>query len=207
MARAYGKWKITNPITVERFTQDLSSGAIGIQSVLIDVGVYVQKEMMDITSKSDASGRLTDSITWQMGAGSLGTTKTGRPKKTGSNKRSAAKDTDIIDKPSTPDTVIIGSQAPHAKYRETFSGTHKTVEGHELFVEEMKNWCREKLGIDPERSPEDKEAFYLILKSVRESVTQGDHFVSMVIPKVIPFAMKRFKMAITKYLKAQGAKK
>ena len=203
--RAYGKWVVENPITVEGFIANLKDSSIGIARVLSDTGVYVQNGMVEIVKKTEASGRLTDSITWQMSGGSI----TGRASNTGSNIRERAEEADKIDKPTTPDTVIIGSQAPHAIYRELGSGVHKSFEGHEKFEELMKEWCKTKYirPFNPDSGdPKDKTLFLWILKGVREGHVPVP-FVSPMKDKVLPFAIKRFKMAITKYLKAQGAKK
>jgi hypothetical protein len=205
MASKYARWTIENPITVDRFKADLASGSIGANRVLSDVGVFAQNEMTEITKKTDASGRLTDSVTWQMVGGPF----TGRASDKGSNIRGRAESDDKIDKPTTPDTVLIGSQAPHAIYRELGSGVHKSFEGHEKFEELMKEWCRTKYirPFNPDSGdPKDKTLFLWILKGVREGHAPVP-FVSPMKDKVLPFAMKRFKIAITKYLKAQGAKK
>lgn len=189
MARAYGKWTITNPITVERFKRDLADGSIGIEAVLASTGAYIQKEMTNITDESSASGRLSDSITWQT------STK-------GSNIRSAAEAKDKIEKPKTKFTLLVGSAAPHAIYREKYSGIHETSDGHDEFVRLMKKWCMDVLGINADGSTEDKAAFFLIMRQVREHVTLGVPFVEPNLQKVLPYAMKRFKIALTKYFKA-----
>lgn len=191
MARAYGKWVIENPITVERFKRDLADGSIGIEAVLASTGAYIQEEMIKITDKTKASGRLSDSITWQT-------------VKRGTNIRSGAEADDKIEKPKTANTLLVGSAAPHAIYREKGSGMHKYFEGHEKFEELMKEWCRTKFNkpFNPDSGdPKDKALFLHILQVVREG-HEAVPFVEPNLQKVLPYAIKRFKIALTKYFKA-----
>ena len=195
---AVGKWTVKNPITVERFIQDLNNGAIGVETVLASTGAYLQTEMKKITQEDDASGRLTASITWQ--TANKGSNVGGK----GANKK------DTIAKPSAPFTLIVGSAAPHAIYREKYSGTHKTWEGHEEFVALMKIWVQTKYDkpFNPDSGdPEDAELFEHILDVVRRHPTLGVPFVLPTLPKVLPFAMKRLRWAIMKYFKANGGTK
>ena len=90
----------------------MADGSIGIDAVLASTGAYVQDEMVKITDKTRASGRLSDSITWQTS-------------KRGSNIRSAAEADDKIEKPKTTFTLVVGSSAPHAIYREKGSGPRR----------------------------------------------------------------------------------
>lgn len=186
----HSSFHFTGEITKARFVENMNAEGTGIQAVLASVGAFAQNKMTDITKKTDASGRLSDSITWQT------VTR-------GSNIRSRAEEDDKIDKPKSSGDVYIGSGAEHAIYREMGSGVHRHFEGHEKFEELMKEWCRTKYHkpFNPDSGdPKDKALFLHILKVVREG-HKPVPFVKPVEPLIMPYAIKEFRKAMNTFFK------
>ena len=159
---ASSKWKTNGAITKSNFAQQIG---LGTQGFLNDLGASAVYNMKGITSKHDASGELTDSIMWATGSNKV-------------NMGSRAKDSKEIDQPTDPYMMRAGSAAEHAIYRETTSGIHETSDGSDLFLKRMKEWCEEKLGINPDGPPEDQEAYWRVVNFVRTHVTDGVPFVA-----------------------------
>lgn len=164
--------------------------SLGIEAALLDIGSYTVKNMKKITKTGDSSGRLTDSITYQT-------------VKSSSRKGKNAVDSDVLSKPLDPDYVFIGSAAPHAQYRETYSGTHINHEGSDVFIEEMKKWVMRELGIDANGAPEERAAFSAIIKSVRDNPrNEGIPFVEPNILVTEKYAAMAITRGIRKHIKA-----
>lgn len=186
MASNYAKWKCSGEITKSDFSKALP---IGIQALLNDTGAVALANMKAITSKHDSSGELTDSLMWVTASN-------------GTNMGSRADESEKIPKPTDPYKVLIGSMAEHAIYRETTSGIHTQDDRPELFVERMKQWYREKFGLDPE-APENKNSFWKLVGIVAKTVTNGVPFVTPTRDMAVSFAKKQFKAAINTALKAK----
>ena len=180
------KWKTSGQITRSDFSDAIG---IGIQALLNDVGMKAVSNMRSITSKHDATGELTDSIMY--------TTKGNR-----SNRGSRASASNDIDTPADPYTVIVGSAAEHAIYRETESGIHLTDDGSDLFIERMKAWYRLRFHADPDLA-ENKASFYGLLSKIRNTKTIGVPFVKPTKDMIVPYATVQFRQAINTALRAR----
>ena len=122
----HAKWKLEGWIA-EDFDAHLD-GPDGIDKVLQDTGAYGVKAMHEITKESDSSKRLSNSLMYITNKG------------LSSAIRNPAKSEDKLEQPTEERTMIVGSGAPHALYRETYSGVHRSWEGHKEFVDSMKDW-------------------------------------------------------------------
>lgn len=180
------KWKLSGEITKSNFSASIG---IGIQALLNDVGMKAVANMRSITSKHDASGELTDSIMY--------TTQGNK-----SNKGSRANESANIDTPADKYTVIAGSAAEHAIYRETESGIHLTDDGTDLFIARMKDWYKLRFNADPDL-PENKASFYGLLSKIRNTKTAGVPFVKPTKDMIIPYAKTQFKQAINTALRTK----
>ena len=175
----YSGWKLDGWIA-EDFDKHLD-GPDGIDRVLQDTGAYGVNAMRAVTGQHKASGRLNASIMYITDKG------------ISSAVRSPAESSDTLEKPTTERTLLVGSGAPHAIYRETYSGVHQHFEGHEEFEESMKKWVETVMGINPDGPPEDKEAFYLIMEHIRNSVTEGTPFVLPNTERITKYALLQLK--------------
>jgi len=157
-----------------------------IKGILYKVGDSAARKMRVITKESDATGRLTGSITWQT------TDK-------GTGVRGRAKQSDRIDAPADGWTVDIGSAAPHAVYREKESGVHRNKEGSAEFIKAMKEWYQIRFGRSADGSEDDKEIFWDIVFAIRNSVTEGKPFVHPIREEIIPVAMTAMRAAFREF--------
>lgn len=189
----HAKWKLEGWIA-EDFEAHLD-GPDGIDRVLQDTGAYGVKAMRDITHDSDASGRLSASIMYITNKG------------ISSGIRKPAKGSeDKLDRPEEDKTLIVGSGAPHALYREKYSGIHRHWEGHKEFEELMKKWCKDVLGIDPDRSPGEAWDFAMILQHIRDTNTPGKPFVEPNVDRITNYALKQLKKSVITYLNSRAHK-
>jgi hypothetical protein len=170
-------------------------GPNGIDRVLQDTGAYGVKAMRDVTHDSDASGRLSASIMYITNKGLSSNIR-----------KPAVKSEDTIEPPTEEQTLLVGSGAVHAIYREKYSGTHKHWEGHEKFEESMKEWCKKVLGIDPDRSPGEAFDFAMILKHIRDTVTEGHPFVLPNVERITKYSLKQLKKSLKKFLNSKAHK-
>lgn len=94
------------------------------------VGEDGVEAMRSFTSPHDWHSRLTDSISWrtQRDQGDMG---------------GNSSEEDRVSAPKDPNTVNIGTACPYAAVREWGAGPHQTEEGHDEFIERMKDWFRE----------------------------------------------------------------
>ena len=185
------KWKLEGWIA-----EDSTQMTDALDRVLQDTGAYAVQEMKAITSKHDASGRLSDSVMYVTDKGI-------------SSAIQGSHSEDALEAPSgnkDARTVIAGSGAPHAIYREKYSGIHKHWEGHEEFVESMKEWCKTVLGIDPDRSPNEAFDFAMILEHIRNTNTEGDPFIEPNKEKVLNYCLKQYKISLQKFLSSKAHK-
>ena len=180
------KWKCTGQITKSNFSATIG---VGIQGLLNDVGMKAVANMRALVKPHEVTGELTDSIMY--------TTQSNK-----SNMGGRATESKEIDIPSDKYTVIAGSAAEHAIYRETESGIHLTDDGSELFVERMKDWYRFRFHSDPEL-PENKYSFYRLLSKIRNTKTVGVPFVKPTKDMIIPYAKTQFRKAMNTALKAK----
>lgn len=163
---------------------------IAVDAILADVGSSSASFMRGITRESDVSRRLSDSITWQT-------------KDRGSNAYGEHKQEDKIEKPTEAGVVLVGSGAPHALYRDTYSGVHVTSDGSEEFIEELSKWASTVLGISKDSpDPYDQMRFWYLVEHIRNEKTFGIPFIDptvAVVPKFVTSALKRaVKLSIGK---------
>lgn len=157
--------------------------ALSINAMLADIGSASAHAMKEITHKSDVSNRLSDSITWQMSD-------------RGSNAFGEHKSEDKIDKPSESGVLLVGSGAPHAFYRDTYSGVHTSSDGSEEFIDSLNEWAEKVLGIGRDNPDPDKQyRFWCLVKAIRDGITPGEAFIDPTIAKVPNFASSAFKRA------------
>lgn len=180
------KWKTTGQITKSNFSAAIG---IGIQGVLNDVGMKAVTNMRSLTKPHEATGELTDSIMYVTQGNK-------------SNRGSRAKESPDIDTPADKYTVVVGSAAEHAIYRETESGIHLTDDGSDLFIARMKEWYKLRFRADPDL-PENKNSFYGLLSKVRNTKTVGVPFVKPTKDMIVPYAKMQFQKAINTALKAK----
>jgi len=172
---------------------DSSKISVGVQALLADVGSATVAEMKEHTKEHDVSKRLSNSITWQTS-------------NKGSNAYGEHRDEDKIDSPTEDGVLYVGSNAPHALFREIGSGIHRTADGHEQFEESMKEWCKAVLGIDPDRSPGEAYDFAMVLKHVRDNFTDAAPFLAPTmpeIPKIVNNAWLRAEKLLYKEVKGK----
>ena len=189
----HANWKLEGWIA-EDFDAHLD-GPDGIDRVLQDTGAYGVKAMRDITHESDASGRLSASIMYITNKGL-----------SNGIRKPAIKAEDSLEQPAEDKTMIVGSGAPHALYRETYSGVHTHWEGHEKFEEMMKDWCKTVLGIDPDRSPGEAFDFAMILEHIRNSNTQGKPFIEPNVERITSYGLKQLKKSVIAFLNSKAHK-
>lgn len=158
--------------------------ALSVNAMLADIGEASVQAMKEITHESDVSHRLSDSITWQMSD-------------RGSNAFGEHRQEDKIDKPAENGVILVGSGAPHAFYRDTYSGIHQTDEGTEQFIESLNEWANAVLGISKDSpDPRDQMRFWYLVEHIRnERITPGEAFIDPTIAKVPKFASSAFKRA------------
>ena len=188
----HAKWKLEGWIA-EDFDAHLD-GPDGVDKVLQDTGAYGVKAMREITKETDSSKRLSNSLMYITNKG------------LSSAIRNPAKSEDKLEQPTEERTMIVGSGAPHALYRETYSGIHTHFEGHKEFVDSMKDWVEREFGIIADGPPEDREAFYLILDHVRNSVTEGKPFVEPNVERITKYGLKQLKKSVIAFLNSKAHK-
>lgn len=125
-----------------------------LQSALNEVGAIGVETMRSYTEKDDAKGALTKSIMWK--------TKLAA----GGNEGGGAE----ISAPDESTAVNIGSANDHAWFREVGTGMHRNAEGTEEFTRNMIDWCRIKLGFDPQ-APDNQARFWDIVNGIRQRGT------------------------------------
>lgn len=141
-----------------------------LQNALNEVGAIGVETMRSYTEKDDATGSLTKSIMWR--------TKLAAGGNEGGSKE--------ITVPDESNAVHMGSASDHAYWREMGTGAHRSSEGTELFIENMIEWCRIKLGFDPQI--EDNQArFWNIVNAIRKRGTAEAPFA---LPSVDIIRMK-----------------
>jgi hypothetical protein len=122
-----------------------------LYAMLARIGERSVEAMRRYTRPHDWKGRLTDSIMW--------TTQRGHSE--------IAKEEDSLLVPDRPFQVDTGSGVYYAFFRENGAGPHLSWEGHEEFIDNMKEWFKEKLGRDPDDGGEDEWIFINILRGIR----------------------------------------
>lgn len=187
----YAKWELDGWIASD-FEAHLNSPD-GIDRVLQDTGVYGVKVMRDITKESDVSKRLTRSIMYI----------------TNTNLSSAVRGEypqDTLQAPTTKYTLFVGSGAPHAPYRETYSGLHRSSVGKEDFEKSLKEWCAQVLNINPDGSEEDKNAYHAIKNHIQNNITEGKPFVLPNIERITKYGLLQLKKSVIMYLNSKAHK-
>lgn len=188
----HAKWKLEGWIA-----EDFTKQPDPLDRVLQDTGAYAVQEMKAITSKHDASGRLSDSIMYVTDKGISSTVAGSHSEDTLETPSGGSKDIRIM---------ISGSGAPHAIYREKYSGVHKHFEGHEEFERLMKEWCETVLGIYPDRSPGEAFDFAMILKHIRETNTAGDAFIEPNKEKVLKYVLYQYMHSMKTVMNSKAHK-
>lgn len=176
-------------ITRAKFDTEMG---IFLRGLLNDVGNYSVRNMTDITHKTDASGRLSDGITWQTAIEGTGV-------------GSKAEEGDKIAKPREAGTVNIGTDNPYAIFREKGSGVHTSSVGSKEFIDAMKIWCSTQLNINWDGSPDDRGRFWAIIQHIRNNNTPAAPFVSVAKNMATPYAIKQTRTMIKQFFK--GGKK
>ena len=155
---------------------------LAIDAMLNDVGEASAQYMRGITQENDVSKRLSNSITWQT------STK-------GSNAKGPHKNEDTISKPTEAGTVLIGSAAPHAKYRDDYSGIHISDDGSKEFIESLSEWAEQVLGIGKDNpDPERQMRFWYLVEHIRNEKTWGVPFIEPTadqIPRFVKSSARR----------------
>ena len=174
-------------------TGENDESGLGIDAVLTSVGYYGVKVMKDKTIPYNASGRLTDSIMYATKHDSSATSG-----------KFASEDKL---KPVTEDNVVeIGSNAPHAVYREKYSGIHKSSDKSELFIANLKEWVRVVIGVEPDDMSMGKAIFETILKEVRDHDTPGKPFVEPSIDDIVKYAKSTLQSSLEIYINTMNKK-
>jgi hypothetical protein len=171
--------------------EDFKVATDALDRALQDTGAFGVQEMRAITSKHDATGGLTESMMFITDKGVSSFVKDSKDK---------------LEAPSTKYSAIIGTGKSYGIYRETYSGIHRTWDGHEEFVESMKEWCKIVLGIDPDRSPGEAFDFAMILKHVRETRTEGDPFVLPNKEKILKYLSSQWVLSMKKFTNSKAHK-
>lgn len=155
--------------------------SLAVDAMLTDVGASSVQAMKEITSDNDVSKRLSNSISWQM-------------QNKGSNAQGEYASEDEIEKPSEVGVLYVGSDAPHAYVRDTYSGIHRTDDGSEEFIKSLSEWANQVLGIskdDPD--PYNQFRFWELVKKIRDRDTPGREFVNPTANQVPDFLKKAFR--------------
>lgn len=168
------------------FTQaNMDELSFAVKGALYTVGGAGAKYMRDITAKNEKTGNLTDSIKWTT------MDKSG-------NKGSRATEKDVIDKPTDPYTVSIGSAAEHARYREYGSGYHSNKEGSDIFIKRLNEWTKMVWGVDKD-DPKTAWEFWSLVKHIRDTGTESEPFakptkayLDILAPNVVRRAIMKF---------------
>lgn len=113
------------------------------RKTLIRIGNSMVFKMSEYTIPHDWKEELTDSLGWVMSDG------------TSSNSKYP------LDVPKSPNSVDVGSALPYAWFREHGAGPHRTNEGHEEFMANLREWFDDKVGGDD-------YYFYNIVRKIRE---------------------------------------
>jgi len=177
------KWKtdgrISRNLMPEKFLPS-------VEGVLVSTGEYGVREMRAREKEqvsSGASGRLHDSIMFVTQAHKSGIGGQAEP-------------SDEVDKPSTKDTVAIGSQVPWAYYVEVGSTKHMNKEGHDAFVQSLKDWYVRAFGKNPDDS-ENFASFNALYKKIMDEGTKEMPFVFPCIDDITEYAKKMLANAVS----------
>jgi len=162
-----------------------------VAGVLDDMGAYGVSIMREKLADTRASGRLYDSVMWQ----------TNRNSSSISGQYSEADQLPVL---TEENTVEIGSAAPHAPYRETYSGMHVTDDGSAEFIKSLKEWVRKVLGRDPDDGDIGKAVFEEILKEIRDKNTPGTPFVEPSITAIENYALQKLKAVQIRNIEIQN---
>lgn len=133
---------------------DLGLINVYLQQALNEVGAIGVETMRMYTEPHDAHGELTKSIMWR--------TKLASGGNEGQSKE--------ITVPDESTAVHIGSASDHAYFREVGTGMHTSSEGSAEFIESMIDWCKIKLGFDPQMD-DNQERFWNIVNAIRKRGT------------------------------------
>lgn len=125
-----------------------------LQSALNEVGAMGVETMRIYTEPYDTKGSLTNSVMWKTKLSSGGNEEGDKE----------------VTVPDESTAVHIGSANDHAYWREMGTGMHKNREGTEEFIANMVDWCRIKLGFDPEMQ-ENQGRFWDIVNGIRQRGT------------------------------------
>jgi hypothetical protein len=157
---------------------------VAVEGLLNDVGKVGVSRMKEHTGNIKSSGRLDDSVMYVTARG-------------GSRMGASAKSTDAIPKPTTVDTVIVGSNTPYAQYIEGGSGPHSNPEGHEQFVDDLKDWYQRTFGVHPDTDAKTRFHFWNIYDKIVAEGTDKQPFVLPVRDGLYDYANKQMRKAIT----------
>lgn len=127
------------------------------QEILVRVGEAGVEAMHIFTEPHDYKEELSKSLMWRTKRSSGGNEGGDR----------------MIKKPSYTNEVNIGSANDHAWFREEGSSRHMTDQGSAEFIEALAEWCRVKLGFDPET---EYQRFKNILNKIRRDGTAREPF-------------------------------
>lgn len=158
---------------------------LALEGVFVDTGQYGVQQMKEITSETDHTKRLSNSLMF----------------KTAKSRMNIDNPADEITAPTRDDELYIGSGAPHATYRETYSGIHQSSEGSPEFIELLKKWAEDVLGINPTGAPEDQDRWEALLAHVRDNKTEGNPFIEPNVRAIAEYAAKRVPHSVNIYLK------
>lgn len=127
------------------------------EKILQQVGEYGVGKMQEYTKPHEFRGDLTESMMWKTANAKGGNTNG---------------DTEISEV-EVPNSVHMGSANDHALYRERGTGRHVTDDRADEFTANMKEWCRIKLGFEPDQDP---RRFSNIMNKIKENGTEAAPF-------------------------------
>jgi len=165
---------------------DANSASISasFEDMLEKIGERGVEIMRRNTVKYDFKSDLTNSIMWRTALAAGGKLNN---------------DPDIAS-PGALNIVDIGSANDHAYFRENGTSRHTTNIDHDKFISKMKEWCRLKLGFDPD-VPQNKRRFYSIIKKIRDYGTTAAPFAITSVEEIRMEARNVCLEGITQYWK------
>lgn len=155
-----------------------------IQSILENVGAYGVQVMREKTQPHDDTGNMTNSVMWRT--------------QTSQSANAAAAEASDIDAPDEPNAVLIGSASDYAYWREYGSHAHLTKDRSDEFIASLKDWCRSKLGFEP-NDPANYARFKGLLQKIRRQGTQAQSFAGASFEEIVRYARKESAKGMARF--------
>lgn len=154
-----------------------------IQSILQKVGDYGVQVMREKTQPFDDTGNMTNSIMWRTASAQ--------------SVNGASAEASDIDPPEEPNAVLIGSASDYAYWREYGAGPHVTNYRSAEFIASLKDWCRSKLGFEP-NDPSNIGRFRNLLKSVRRHL-DSHSYAAASFEEIVKYAKKESLRGVVRF--------